>query len=448
MEENIISDKNLLKYMKESDIQKIAELFSLGKFNDIIDNYFKKQKTDNNQPIRLVDDIFLNQNSKNIDNNYESKNKQEINNINLNINKDNNYNKEINTFHSNSSNNVRINQNNDFILTTPFKSNNDLINLNKDMVNFGIITDYYNSSNIEKEFDFDLIDKFENDKLSQQILLTIVIYCLLRIKDDYDLRNIFVKYNISNDNSIFPLILLKAKFYFKKNNISQSLDIYSMAMNKYNNFKSENINDNNNLIYIETYKQNFIYFQNIFNYLFAMNNLDSKIKKLYYEQKFCFYYLGFYSEGFKLLIELYNKYPKDVQIQFELGKDSIYLSKYDIYKEMIGILQKSIKEELNMNKRAIYINYYIYLQGLSFLAQDKVENTRKCFTEILKNDSTNIVAINNNAILSIYDNKSKESHNILNLIENPNQMDSYNECIHENINILKEKYKAENQKYK
>ena len=115
---------------------------------------------------------------------------------------------------------------------------------------------------------------------------------------------------------------------------------------------------------------------------------------------------------------------------------------------MIEILQKSIKEESNMNKRAIYINYYIYLQGLSFLAQDKVENTRKCFTEILKNDSTNIVAINNNAILSIYDNKSKESHNILNLIENPNQMDSYNECIHENINILKEKYKAENQKYK
>ena len=28
MEESIISDKNLLKYIKESDIQKIAELFS------------------------------------------------------------------------------------------------------------------------------------------------------------------------------------------------------------------------------------------------------------------------------------------------------------------------------------------------------------------------------------------------------------------------------------
>ena len=179
-----------------------------------------------------------------------------------------------------------------------------------------------------------------------------------------------------------------------------------------------------------------------------MNIIDSKIKKLYYEQKFSLYHLGFYSEGFKLLIELYNKYPKDVQIQFELGKDSIYLSKYDIYKSILEILQNSIKEESDSNKRAIYLNYYIYLQGISFLAQDKIENARKCFTEILKNDSTNVVVINNNALLSIYDNKSNEAYDILNLIENPNQMNSFNKSIHENINILKQKYKADIQKLK
>ena len=43
------------------------------------------------------------------------------------------------------------------------------------------------------------------------------------------------------------------------------------------------INDNNNIIYIETFKQDFIYFNNLFNYLFALNNIDSKIKKLYYQ---------------------------------------------------------------------------------------------------------------------------------------------------------------------
>ena len=173
----------------------------------------------------------------------------------------------------------------------------------------------------------------------------------MRLKNYIDLRTLFSKYNISIDNSIFPLILLKSKFYFKINSISQCLDICSHAINKYNDFKSKNINDKTNIIYIETYNQDFIYFNNLLNYLFALNNIDSKIKKLYYEQKFSLYHLGFYSEGFKLLIELYNKYPKDVQIQFELGKDSIYLSKYDIYNQILDIFQKSVKEETNINKR-------------------------------------------------------------------------------------------------
>ena len=450
MEKYLITDKNLLKFINESDIQKIAELFSFGRFAEIIDNYFRKEKNDKNEPVKLIDDFFVIENLKK---NNTSNNNKEKKIGNQNNKKENNFDLDINTFYSNSSNNLRINKKNDFSLNMLDRSNTNTIN-NIDNKNneqylgsIGIIEDYYNDVNVEKELDFVLIDKFEDDKLTQQLLLTIVIYCLMRIKSEVELRNIFDKYNISITNSIFPLILLKAKFYFKINNISQCLDIYSQSINKYNDFKSNNKNENNNIIYIETYNQNFFYFNNIFNYLFAMDNIDSKIKKLYYEQKFCLYQLGFYSEGFKLLIELYNKYPTDVQIQFELGKDSIYLSKYDIFKEMLEMLQKSVNEEQNMNKRTIFINYYIYLQGLSFLAQDKIENTRKCFTEILKNDSTNIIAINNNALLSIYENKSKESYNMLNLVENPNQMDSYNECIHENINILKEKYKADTQKY-
>ena len=447
MEDNTISDKNLLKIMKESDIQQMAEFFSNGKFLEIIEKYFNKQKTDEKTSNNLMKEIDTNNNSL-------SKSNKEIININ-----NNNYEKDLNILSTNSSNDLRLFPTNDFSLNIPPKNNSDLINKKKDnknisnnskIYNNGIIEDYFGSKGKEKEFefDFDLIDKLENDRLTQQILLTIVIYSLMKIKSDFDLRTLFSKYNISIDNSIFPLILLKSKFYYSINSISQCLDIYSQAINKYNEFKSNNINDATNIIYIETYKQDFIYFNNLFNYLFALNNIDSKIKKLYYEQKFCLYKLGFHSEGFKLLIELYNKYPQDVQIQFELGKDSIYFSKYDIYKEMLEILQKSVKEETNMNKRSKYLNYYIYLQGLSFLAQDKIENARSCFTEILKNDTTNIVVINNNALLSIYENQSKETNDILNLIEDPHQMDSYNECIHENINILKQKYKADIQKYK
>ena len=51
MEDNIITDKNLLKIMKESDVQQIAEFFSIGKFSEIIEIYFKKPKTDNKTPI-------------------------------------------------------------------------------------------------------------------------------------------------------------------------------------------------------------------------------------------------------------------------------------------------------------------------------------------------------------------------------------------------------------
>ena len=457
MAESIISDKNLIKYIKESDIQKIAELFSAGKFSEILENFFIKKKKGKNEPIKLFDEFNNSENSKNeinLNENYISKSNKNIININQKNFPDINKN-DFNNIISNSSDDLSLFPNNDFILNTP-QNNINVNNLNKEkkennnpyLENVGIIEDYYNSVNNEKEFDYDLIDKFEKDKFSQQILLTIIIYCLMKTKNDVDLRTIFSKYNISIDNFIFPLILLKAKFYFKNNLFSQCLDIYSQAIIKYNDFKSKIINDNNNIIYIETFKQDFIYFNNLFNYLFALNDTDSKIKKLYYEQKFCLYQLGFYSEGFKLLIELYNKYPQDVQIQFEVGKDSIYFSKYDIYKEMLEILQKSVKGETNMNKRSIYLNYYIYLQGLSFLAQDKIENARNCFTEILKNDTTNIVVINNNALLSIYENQSKETNDILNLIEDPHQMDSYNECIHENINILQQKYKADIQKYK
>ena len=158
------------------------------------------------------------------------------------------------------------------------------------------------------------------------------------------------------------------------------------------------------------------------------------------------YYLNFYSKGFKLLIELYNKYPNDAQIQFELAKDSVFLSKYDIFKEMFGILKNNMENEKDENKKLIYTNYLLYIQGISYLSMGKIEETKNSFTDILKNDSSNVVVINNNALLSVYKNKAKESLNILNLIQSPSQMNSYNEAIQENINILTKKFNANLQK--
>lgn len=469
--EDILSDKKLLNMMEERHVKKMAELFSYGEFNEIINKYFKKFKLRKNETINiqslqqfLSDDNMYKVTSRGPSLNNIDMNKDNLNNENNNLNY---INKDENTNNSNDENTLTRNLtfssrgnslvDSDFIINTPpVPKNNNLIKLFNDDQNTNpylnnisnnIIDNYYRKTPDDKDFDYTLLEKFENDQLTLQILLTILIYCLMKIKEDSEIKSLLIKYNIPNNRTIFPLILLKAKFYFKINVIAQSLNIYSEAINNYNNFKSNYNNiDKNDIIYIETYKQDFGYFNNLFNYLFALNDIDSKIKKLYYEQKFCLYYLNFYSQGFKLLIELYNKYPNDIQIKFELAKDSVFQSKYDIFNNIFDLLKKEMNEENDENKKMVYANYLYYLQGLSYLSQEKLEDTSNIFTELLKNDSGNVVLINNNALLNVYKNKAKESLTFMNLIQSPEQMDSYNEVIKENINLLKTKFMAHLQK--
>lgn len=464
-EENTLSDKKLLNVLEESQVSRIAELFSNGNFDEIINTYFKKIKATKRETINIqtIQQFFDNPNNENNENNDNNENFLKSN-KNLNIFKEEDFGQDF--FDENTINKTRtfnsreINSTDfDFIISTPPTSGNNLIkifdeekndnSLRQNMTNKNnFIDNYCNITSDEKEYDYTLLEKLDKDKLTQQILLTIILYCLLKMKEDNEIKSLLVKYNIPNNKSIFSLILLKSKFYFKNKNIANSLDIYTEAIDNYNNFKLKNNNDisNDDIIYIETYKQEFVYFTNLFNYLFALDNIDTKIKKLYFEQKLCLYSLNFYSQGFKLLIELYNKYQNDIQIQFELAKDSIYLSKYDIFKEMFELLKKNMENEQDENRKLIYTNYLLYIQGLSYLSMNKVDQTMNSFTEILKNDSSNAVIINNNALLNVYKNRAKESLDMLNLIQSPNQMNSYNEAIQKNINILTEKFNATLQK--
>ena len=498
VDENIIlSDKNLLKYMEEEKIKTMAELFSNGKFGELINTFFKRNKLKNNESINIQTlQQFLNDDISNRNRNISQKAKafnfrpdyNVINNIYNNddsdrINDASSLYKNDNvisetevergilknlTFNLRGSNLDHYN----FKLKTPEKKDNDVNNImnffkidnNKNMIDnrithssskfissySGNIIDnnYFNNTIDDKEYDYSLLNNFADDQLTQQILLTIVIYCLMKIKEFNEIKSLLVQYSLPNNRTIFPLILLKSKFDFKMNEITKSLNTYAEAITNYNIFKSKNNNNanNNDIIYIETYKQDFVYFNNLFNYLFALNNIDSKIKKLYYEQKFCLYYLNFYSQGFKLLIELYNKYPDDPQIQFELAKDSVYLSKYDVFQEIFQLLQKETNEEKDENKKMIYRNYIYYVKCLSLISQGKYEDASKYSNELLQNDSSNVVLINNNALLNIYQNKSIESYNNMNLILSPDQMDSHNEAIQENINILIKKFNANSQK--
>jgi len=478
-EESILSDKKLQAFMSGESLNKMAELFSNGKFNDIINIYFKRPKTQKNETINIQSlQQFFGEN----DNNKNNAPKNNISNNNIN-NNPNSFNKrdnhlimnkdqDFNTDFTDDTNisktftyDIRGNNLNglDYVLNTPpTQPNLNLIHANSDnkIINEAqneymkpltnnIIDDYYKQTTDENEYNYSLLEQCENDKLTQQIILTILIYCLLKLKEDSELKFLFANIKIPKDKLIFPLILLKAKFYFKIKAIGQSMDILAEAINNYDNFKlnyDNNDMNHNDIIYIETYNQDFAYFNNLFNYLFALNSIDSKIKKLYYEQKFILFYLSFYQQGYKLLIELHNKYPKDVQIQFELAKDSVFLSKFDVFSKMFEVIKKNMEEEISENKKQMYTNYLLYLQGLSYIAQGKIDETGNYFKEILKNDTSNIVIINNSAILSMYKNKTKNSLDYLKLIDSPEQMDSSNDCIKENMHILSHKFNAEIQK--
>ena len=287
----------------------------------------------------------------------------------------------------------------------------------------------------------DLLEKIKEDKLSLQIISTILIFCLLKTNKMEEAKNIFEKYIFNIDNIIFPLIMLKAKYFIRNKNISKAVDIFSEAIRTYTEYASnieENKNNISNIITLETYHQNFVYYKNIFNYLFALDDMDTKIKKLYYELKFCLNFLKFYSQSYQIILELYQKYPNDIQIIFELGKDSVTFSKLDKYQEMLEILKQKKETETDPKKKSIINNYILYLQALYQVAQGQIENSQKTFGEILKNEPNNPLIKNNIALLNIYKNNPRECYN--NLISLYKENNSRNETIKNSINFIADKF--------
>ena len=287
----------------------------------------------------------------------------------------------------------------------------------------------------------DLFEKIKEDKLSLQILSTILIFCLLKENKIEETKIVFEKYIFNLDNVIFPIVMLKAKYFIKNKNTPKAIDIFSESIRNYTNYASnleENKNDINNIITLETYHQNFMYYKNIFNYLFALNDLDTKIKKLYFELKFCLHSLKFYSQSYQIILELYQKYPDDIQIIFELGKDSVTFSKLDKYQEMVEILKKKKETEKEEKKKSIINNYILYLQAIYQVAQGQIENSQNTFGQILKNEPNNPLIKNNIAVLNVYKNNPKECYNNLTALYKENN--SHNETIKNTINFIADKF--------
>ena len=375
MEENTLSDEKLVKYIEEEKIKNILNLFSSGNFLGVVNKYFMSEEKSSQTPTP-----------------------------------------ESNTTQKTPTPNIM------------FSNMNTNYNAQK-------------QPQPKLVLNLELLEKCNEDKLTQQILLTIILFCLLKSNKMEEAKTIFEKYIFTLDKTIFPLILLRAKYFIKLKNTPKAIDIYSESINAYNDYLSseENKNDTNNIITIETYHQNFKYFKNVFNYLFALNNIDSKIKKLYLELKFCLNSLKFYSQAYQLILELYQKYPNDIQIMFELAKDSITFSKIDKYQEMIEAMKKRRDNESDGKKKLIFNNFILYAQALYQVAQGKMDLSQNTFSEILKTDPGNPLILNNSALLNIYKNNPKECYNnLVQLYTKGN--DSSNETIKNTINFIAEKF--------
>jgi tetratricopeptide (TPR) repeat protein len=301
-----------------------------------------------------------------------------------------------------------------------------------------------------QEFNYNLFEKLNEDELSQQILLTIALFCLLKKKNISEEAKILInKYNYPHYDMIFPLILLKAKYFIKTKNIPKAIDILNEAIYLYEDYKlhlDEKKNDLKNIYTIETFHQKFKYFDNLFNYLFCMNRLDVKIKKLYFELKLCLITLKFYSQAYKIILELHEKYPDDILIQFELAKDSVLFSKPDKFQEILEEMKKNRDNQTDENTIKIYNNFILYAEGMSELAQCKYDETKNKFEEILKNDENNVLIKNNIGVLNIYKNNPKECHEKLMTIYQDKKNESGNEYIRSTLKTIQEKFNIKSSK--
>ena len=334
-------------------------------------------------------------------------------------------------------NNLNEAQNNQNLNNTPKEEeiNNQLSSL--------IVT---NNDNNKLELNYQIFEKLLEDELNQQIVLTIVLYCLLKNKKMInEVHDLLEKYKYPIEDMIFPLNFLIIKYYIKIQNFLQAINNINTLISKYEEYKmniEEKKLDLNNIYTIETFHQKFIYFDNLFNYLFNMNNIDAKIKKLYFELKSCFYQKKCFSQAYKIILDLYQKYPEDFLIQFELAKDSIICSKPDVYETVLEKMKKNKEEEKDEYLRGVYNNYILYAEALSQIAYNKFTEAKTKFEEIVKvrEKENNVILQNNIALLSIYENNLKEGYDKLVSLFKDKANDNKNEKIRENIKIMQEKF--------
>ena len=274
---------------------------------------------------------------------------------------------------------------------------------------------------ISKLITNDILIQFKDDIYSQQILLSILIFSLLKLNQIDEVNKLYSTYTFPEKKMIFPLIFLKGKTYsLQEKEIPLALGVYYEELNLLESYNIEkDKEDKENIITIETFNSHFEILQNFFYYLYAMNNIDSKIKKLYFEIKNLLYNLGFELKSFEIISKLQKKYPNDLIIQFELAKDSLLVSQLPIYESMLNLMKEG-KEKADENLKPIYSNYINYLEVLLLTVKRQFDQAKNKLNEIKGEDNSNFILMNNIAVIDVYRNEPKESYKNLSLIAEQN----------------------------
>ena len=289
----------------------------------------------------------------------------------------------------------------------------------------------------------ELLSEFAKDPFTQQLLLSILVYALLKQKKTIEAKKVYTSFPFEKTKCIFPLIFLKAKMYMEINDHKNATEILCSMKGRYESYNKDDTNADT-VITFETFNTKFTYFGNFFRFLFAIDNIDSKIKKIIFELKHLFAFLNFSNESYELISSLYKKYPNDIVVIYEYAKDSITLSFKFNYESAVAKL-KSIKESSSDEKEKKKIeNYLEYLNMLDLISKAEFEKARVKTSEMAAKTTNNPIMANNEAILNVLCNKVEDGYNGMVNVAGKSKMDITNNVVMANMQILGDMF---NKKY-
>lgn len=296
-----------------------------------------------------------------------------------------------------------------------------------------IVKEYLNDSTI---------NKMSSDALTQQLAMSILLFCQLKCKLLNDAKKTLLSISTQKNTLIFPILFLKAKSYIYNGEYKLAIELLSEMKYRYDTYLENSNKDNTDIIYIETNECKFKYFGNLFIYLFGINNLDIKIKKIYFELSHTLGSISFANESFALIEEMHKRYPNDIIVLFTYAKLSLMLSYKLKYEQTIKEMKDLSNSTEDQKKKGIIDNYIAYASTFESIGKNDYETAKNTLSSLKNQSSNNPLIENNIAMINVMTNKIDEGY--LGLLNIVNKMNSSNDFVVSNIHTVSDYF---NKKY-